>query len=78
MRGCARPADRAWIAIAAAVLVYEALAPRGELLSQGVARYRAQRPVVTHAVIVYLAAHLAGVWPQRFDPLHRSAAAFGR
>jgi hypothetical protein len=73
-----RPADRAWIALAAAVIAYEAFAPRGELLSEGVARWRAARPAVTHAGIVYLAAHLAGVVPRRVDPLHRLATALGR
>lgn len=73
-----RPADRAWVALAVGVAVYEALAPRGELLSQGAARYRERRPVVTHGVIVYVAAHLAGVWPRRVDPLHRLASALGR
>ena len=73
-----RTADRAWLALATAVAVYELLAPRGELLSEGVARWRAARPAATHAGIVYLAAHLAGVWPRRADPLHRLATALGR
>jgi hypothetical protein len=73
-----RPADRAWIALAVAVIAYEAAAPRGELLSEGVARWRARRPAVTHAGIAYIAAHLAGIVPNRVDPLRRLATALGR
>ena len=73
-----RPADRAWIGLAAAVIAYEAAAPRGELLSEGVARWRARRPALTHAGIVYIAAHLAGIVPSQVDPLRRLASALGR
>lgn len=73
-----RVADRAWLGLAAGVVVYEALAPSGELLSHGAERYRRHHPVLTHGVIVYVAAHLAGLWPARVDPLHRLAVALGR
>jgi len=61
--------DWAWLTLAAAIVAYETRAPRGQLLSQAVDRYRARRPVTTTAVIVYLAGHLMRVWPSRIDPL---------
>lgn len=73
-----RSADRAWLALGAAVVAYEAGAPRGELLSEGVDRYLVRRPWVTRVVVVGLAAHLLNAIPQRFDPLHRLAVSCGR
>lgn len=73
-----RPADRAWIGIAAAVVAYEAGAPRGELLSQGVDRYLLRRPWLTRAVVCYLGAHLLNVIPERVDPLTCLATALRR
>lgn len=68
-----RPADWAWSALAAAVLGYELAAKPGELLSEGVDRYRQHHPIITASIIVYLALHLLRLWPSRFDPLHRIA-----
>lgn len=73
-----RSGDYAWLAMAAAILAYELGAPRGELLTQAADRYRARRPLLTYAVITYIAAHLARIWPQRLDPLTRAAAWAGR
>ncbi len=73
-----RPADRALVAIGAVVTAYEAAAlvlPDWELLTEAVRRHRGRRPVVTVGGITYLAAHLIGVWPPRYDPLHRLAEA---
>ena len=69
-----RPADWAWTVLAAGVLAYELAAKPGELLSEGVDRYRQHHPALTSTVIVYLALHLLRLWPSRFDPLHRLAA----
>lgn len=69
-----RPADWAWSVLAAAVLGYELAARPGELLSEGVDRYRQRHPVATASVIVYIALHLLRLWPSRFDPLHQAAA----
>ena len=71
--GRMRPADWAWTALAAAVLGYELAARPGELLSEGVHRYKQKHPILTSSVIVYLALHLLRLWPSRFDPLHRIA-----
>lgn len=72
-----RPADRAWITLAVAILAYEVLSPRGELLSEGMDRYRQRRPILTHALILYLAGHLTRRWPRRFDPLHQITTRLG-
>ena len=70
-----RPADRAWIALGAGVLVYEAAAAvrrdTWELLSEAADRYRRSHPVLTHCSVLYLAGHLLHRWPTRIDPLAR-------
>lgn len=71
-----RPADWAWLGVAAAVVGYElhAAARRDwELLSEAADRYRAGHPVLTHLSVVYVAGHLLRRWPARLDPLHRLA-----
>lgn len=73
-----RSGDYAWLAMAAAILVYEVAAPRGELLTQAADRYRARRPVATYLVIAYIAGHLTRIWPQRLDPLTRLSSWAGR
>lgn len=69
-----RAADWAWLALAAGVAAYEATAARRsdwELLSEAADRYRIRRPILTHAVVAYLAAHLTRLVPRQIDPLHR-------
>lgn len=70
-----RPADRAWLALAAAVTAYEIAACRKgwELLSEAADRHRAAHPVAVHTLIAYLSGHLSRHWPARIDPLHRLA-----
>jgi hypothetical protein len=65
--------DYAWLCIAAGVAVYEACSPPGELLSEAADRYRERHPLITDALIVYVAAHLLRRWPSKFDPLHQMA-----
>lgn len=76
------PADIAWLAIAAGVTLYEFHASRKrhdwELLSEACDRYRRTHPLMTHGVVLYLAAHLTRAIPRRIDPLHRIAARLGR
>ena len=71
-----RPADRAWLTLAAGVFAYEVVAGlmRWELLSEAADRYRRHRPVLTHATVLYLAGHLLRRWPRPIDPLHQIAA----
>ena len=73
-----RPADLAWIVLAAAITAYEAASPPGELLSEAVDRYRKHHPIITDAAIIYLAAHLLRRFPPRLDPLHQLAVRLGR
>jgi hypothetical protein len=65
--------DSAWATIGLGVLVYELYAPPGQLLSERVDCYRMRYPILTNAVILYLALHLLRVWPQPVDPLHQIA-----
>lgn len=71
-----RPADVAWIALAAGIVAYEVAAPPGELLSEGVDRYLTRRPWVTRAVVGVVAAHLLNLIPNRVDPIHQAAILF--
>lgn len=74
-----RAADWAWIGLVSGVAVYEAFAPRGELLSEGMDRYLSGRwrwPVRVGVVLV--AAHLLNVLPERADPLSWLAVACNR
>lgn len=79
-----RPADRAWLGIAAGVTAYEVAACRRddwELLSKALDRWRAiSMPVrvAVNAVICYFAAHLTRLLPPRFDPLSRLADRISR
>jgi hypothetical protein len=66
--------DVAWIALAAGIVLYEVAAPKGELLSEAVDRYRRHHPFVTNGVIAYLSLHLLRQWPRRIDPLTQLAA----
>lgn len=68
-----RHADYAWLTIACGVCAYEAYAAfcGAELLSEACDRYRRRHPLLTTALIAYLAAHLTRVIPRRIDPLHR-------
>jgi uncharacterized protein (UPF0548 family) len=76
-----RVADRAWLAIAVGVAVYELAAarrPGWELLSEAADRHRARHPLAVHATAVYLAGHLTRRWPRRIDPLTQITARLRR
>ena len=73
-----RPADIAWSSLAALIVAYEACSPPGELLSEGMQRYRQRHPIIADAAIIYIAAHLMRKWPRPIDPLHRLATRLGR
>ncbi|OIN79786.1 DUF7427 family protein [Mycobacterium malmoense] len=73
-----RPSDKAWLALAAGVLAWDAVCPRGEMLSEASARYMGARPILTGAIIIYTAGHLMHVWPRRGDLFTMSATLFGR
>lgn len=76
-----RPADRAWLALFVFVVAYEAAAALRhdwELLSEAADRHRQDRPVLTHATVLYFAGHLLRRWPARLDPLHQLAERLAR
>lgn len=72
-----RPADRAWLTLAAGVAAWDALCPRGEMLSEASARYTETHRFVWSATVLYFAGHLLHVWGER-DPLTRLATKLGR
>ena len=63
------PADRAWIALAVGVTVFDVSSD--ETMSAAVGRYDQRKPWLTRTIIAYLAAHLLGVIPKRWDLLTR-------
>lgn len=69
----ARPADKAWLALAGLIVTWEIMSPEGELLSEAVDRYRHHHPFVTNAAILVVSLHLLRAIPSRWDPLHRLA-----
>lgn len=73
-----RPADRAWVALAAGVVAWDVLCGDDEMLSQASRRYTEARPVLWSAAVIYVAGHLLHRWPERYDPLSGLARAFGR
>lgn len=72
-----KPADRAWLVLAAAITAYEfaAIHKGWELLSEAIDRYRRRARLTTNSGILYLAAHLLRLWPRRLDPLAALAKA---
>ncbi|OCB41891.1 hypothetical protein A5677_00480 [Mycobacterium malmoense] len=65
-----RPADRAWLMLAGAILTYEIAADEGELLSEAADRYMLAHPWITRTVVFSIAAHLCNLVKDRYDPLH--------
>lgn len=68
-----RPADRAWVVLAAVVVAWDLVSPEGETLSEGAKRHAREQRVATLSTISYLAMHLSGVIPARYDPLSRAS-----
>lgn len=65
-----RPADRAWLALAGGVAVYELAASEGELLSEAADRYMLHHPWLVRVIAFSLAAHVCNLIAPKFDPLH--------
>lgn len=63
--------DKAWMGILGSVAVYEALAPKGELLSESVDRAIEAHPIATRAVIGYTCLHLTNLLPPKLDLFHQ-------
>jgi len=66
-----RPGDKAWLVLAGGILVWDMIAPPGELLSEAADRYLETHPILTRAVIAVVALHLANILPPRIDPVHQ-------
>jgi hypothetical protein len=67
-----RPSGVAWVGLGAGILLYDALCPPGETLSEAVDS-ALEHPVGKYAAIGAIAitgAHLLNVLPNRIDPLH--------
>lgn len=76
-----RPADYAWMTLIAGVVAWEALAPQGELLSEGVDRQLLRHPILTRTVILLTAAHLLNALerkPLKWLDVYAHAARIGR
>lgn len=66
-----RPANRAWLVLAAGVIAYEVAAPPGELLSEAADDWMVSHPWLTRGVAFALAAHICNVTPERWDVIHQ-------
>lgn len=73
-----RAGDYAWLGLTVGVVVYEAAAPTGELLSEAADRARTAHHVLVPAAILYVAGHLLRIWPKQVDPLTRLAGLLRR
>lgn len=71
-----RYGTKAWIGLAAYILVAEVCAPAGETLSERVDDWLLTHPAkaFSYGAVTITAAHLLNIIPQRFDPIHRSFA----
>lgn len=62
-----------WLVVACVVVIVEALAPEGELLSEGVDRALERHPILTRLAVELVARHLTNDIPPNLDPLSRLA-----
>lgn len=62
----------------AGIILWDVVAPKGEMLSDASARYTTTRPLLWHTLVIYIAGHLIHVWPKRCDPLSVLATSLGR
>lgn len=68
-----RPSTKAWAALVGGVILYDALCPRGETLSEGYDSFIDRHPAVAWAATALTAAHLLNIIPETIDPIHRLA-----
>ena len=61
-------AKRAWLGLASGVILYDLLAPKGQMLSEGADNALEIHPWATRAAIGITALHLANVIPESIDP----------
>ncbi|MGW5519122.1 DUF7427 family protein [Nocardia africana] len=65
--------SHAWVALAAAITLYEIAAPIDELMTSACHRALAKHPLATRAAILITAAHLLALIPARIDPFTQLA-----
>lgn len=65
-----KPAEQAWLAIAAIVITHNVSASDGDTLSEAVDDWIVSHPVLTRTVIAVLALHLTNAISNRLDPVH--------
>lgn len=65
-----RAGAKAWLTLAAGIIVYELGAEQDELLSEAADRAMLRHPWIVRAVALMLACHVANISPQRLDPIH--------
>lgn len=63
-----RPSDLAWLTLVVGVMVYEAQAPRHELLSHALKRYSRKHPWLVRFAVLSTALHLLEMLPLWADP----------
>ncbi|TDH56701.1 hypothetical protein E2F47_06110 [Mycobacterium eburneum] len=66
-----RPSTRGWLRVAEVVIDWDLTCERGETLSAGGRRARESHPFITIAAAIYLAGHVLGLLPRRYDLIHR-------
>lgn len=64
------PSVRAWLVLAAGIIGWDLIAPRGHTLSEQVDRWLEKYPLVTWIVGGIIFGHLLNVTPARVDPVH--------
>lgn len=73
-----RPADRAWLTLAGAVVAYDLAAHPGETLSEGVDRYLLSHRWLTRGIAFAVTLHVCNLFPVALDPLHHLFALLRR
>lgn len=63
--------EKAWLALAGGVILYDVLCPEGQTLSEGVDHFLEEHKLLTLGAIAITAGHLANIIPQKIDPIHR-------
>ena len=73
-----RNSDRAWVALAGGVAVYDLIATDDEQLTNAARRHFQSRPIATASMILATALHLVGGIPPWCDPISLTFAAYRR
>ena len=66
-------AEHGWLILGCYILLWEISCQQEHLLSEGADRSIASHPVLTRIGIFTIAAHLANILPDKYDPIHRLA-----